>query len=114
MLYSKGALPTILGCINVRSAVLTWELGQVFELVDPSAKNQDFLLLPSKESNGLLCRVNQIKMKSLSLLVFGLSTSFSLATVPPPGPDGKYTLSAPGIRAQVRLLHFLIFIRVQC
>lgn len=47
-------------------------------------------------------------MKSLSLLVFGLSTSFSLATVPPPGADGKYTLFAPGIRAQVKLICYLI------
>lgn len=45
-------------------------------------------------------------MKSLSLLVFGLSTSFSLATIPPPGADGKYTLSAPGIRAQVKLTYY--------
>ncbi|KAH8146224.1 uncharacterized protein LAJ45_09666 [Morchella importuna] len=39
-------------------------------------------------------------MKSISLLILGLSASLSAAAVPPPGADGKYTISAPGIRAQ--------------
>ncbi|PWW79685.1 galactose mutarotase-like protein [Tuber magnatum] len=39
-------------------------------------------------------------MKSLSLLLTILSPALGAPVIPPPGPDGKYTLTAEGIRAQ--------------
>ncbi|PUU72764.1 galactose mutarotase-like domain-containing protein [Tuber borchii] len=43
-------------------------------------------------------------MKSLSILFTIFSAARGATAVPPPGPDGKYTLTAEGIRAQVNFV----------
>jgi hypothetical protein len=42
------------------------------------------------------------------LVVSALATAYPGKKVPAPGPDGRYTLEAPGIRAQVPYPSFLV------